>query len=129
MATKTNAALETFAQEDRLFPPPPGVGAQANAKDKATYDRAAKDLEGFWAEQARTLAWRKPFTKVLEWEAPNAKWFTGGALNIAQTSLSRNVKASNANIVTYHRESNTKHTRTITNQHHRDKTQRPANGL
>ena len=63
MATqaKSSTALETFAREDRTFPPPKEFVAQANAKDPAIYERAEKDLEGFWAEQGRTLAWRKPF--------------------------------------------------------------------
>jgi acetyl-CoA synthetase len=129
MATETNAALETFAQEDRLFPPPPGFVAQANAKDKAIYERAAKDLEGFWAEQARTLAWRKPFTKVLEWEAPYAKWFLGGELNISENCLDRHVKAGKGTKVAYHWEGEPGDTRTVTYQELLDETQRAANAL
>ena len=78
MARDSNATLETYSQEDRRFPPPPEFVARANAKDRAIYERAANDLEGFWAEQARQLTWRKPFTKVLEWEVPYAQWFGGG---------------------------------------------------
>jgi acetyl-CoA synthetase len=129
MATETNAALETFAQEGRLFPPTPGFVAQANAKDKSIYDRAAKDLEGFWAEQAKTLAWRKPFTKVLEWEAPYAKWFLGGELNISENCLDRHVKAGKGTKVAYHWEGEPGDTRTITYQDLLDETQRAANAL
>ena len=50
--TKSTTALETFAQEDRKFPPPPDFAAQANARDPGIYQRAERDLEGFWAEQA-----------------------------------------------------------------------------
>src|SRR5439155_1002175 len=71
--TKSATALETFAREDRTFPPPKDFAAKANAKDRSIYDRADKDLEGFWAEQANTLQWRKPFTKVREWHVPYAK--------------------------------------------------------
>jgi acetyl-CoA synthetase len=129
MATETNAALETFAQEDRLFPPPPGFVAQANAKDNSIYERAAKDLEGFWAEQAKTLVWRKPFTKVLEWEAPDAKWFLGGELNISENCLDRHVKAGKGTKVAYHWEGEPGDTRTITYQDLLDETQRAANAL
>jgi len=129
MATQTNAALETFAQEDRLFPPPPGFAAQANAQDKQIYDRAAKDLEGFWAEQAKTLTWRKPFTKVLEWEAPYAKWFLGGEMNISENCLDRHVKAGKGSKVAYHWEGEPGDTRTITYQDLLDETQRAANAL
>jgi acetyl-CoA synthetase len=128
MATQ-NAALETFAQEDRLFPPPPAFVAQANVSDPEIYDRAAKDLEGFWAEQAKTLTWRKPFSKVLEWEAPYAKWFVGGELNISENCLDRHVKAGKGSKVAYHWEGEPGDTRTITYQDLLDETQRAANAL
>src|SRR2546425_358282 len=62
--TKSGTALETFAREDRTFPPPREFAAQANAKDPGIYERAERDVEGFWAEHARTLQWRRPFTVV-----------------------------------------------------------------
>jgi acetyl-CoA synthetase len=129
MATDTTAALETFAQEDRSFPPPPEFAAQANVKDKAIYDRAAKDLEGFWAEHAKTLTWRKPFSKVLEWDAPYAKWFVGGELNISENCLDRHVKAGKGTKVAFHWEGEPGDTRTITYQDLLDETQRAANAL
>src|SRR2546428_4877044 len=85
--TKPATALETFAREDRTFPPPKDFAAKANAKDRSIYDRADKDLEGFWTEQAKTLQWRKPFTKVLEWDVPYAKWFDGGGDNNSENCL------------------------------------------
>src|SRR3989441_549420 len=91
--TKSGTALETFAREDRTFPPPREFAAQANAKDPGIYERAERDVEGFWAEHARTLQWRRPFTKVLEWQSPYAKWFLGGELNISENCLDRHVKA------------------------------------
>ncbi|HET7699362.1 MAG TPA: acetate--CoA ligase [Candidatus Limnocylindria bacterium] len=123
------AALETFSQEDRRFPPPPAFTARANVADPRIYDRAAKDLEGFWAEQAKTLHWRTPFTKVLEWEAPYAKWFLGGQLNISENCLDRHVNAGKGSKVAYHWEGEPGDTRTITYQDLLDETQRCANGL
>ena len=129
MATDTNSALETFSQEDRRFPPPPEFVTQANVKDPAIYEQAAKDLEGFWAEQAKTLTWRKPFTKVLEWEAPYAKWFVGGELNISENCLDRHVRAGKGTKVAYHWEGEPGDTRTITYQDLLDETARAANAL
>ena len=63
--TKSSTALETFAREDRTFPPPKGFAAQANAKDPAIYEHAEKDLEGFWAEQAWTPWPAKPWLRPL----------------------------------------------------------------
>ena len=129
MAMDTNAALETFSQEDRRFPAPPEFVAQANVTDPALYDRAANDLEGFWAEQARQLAWRKPFTKVLEWKVPYAKWFVGGELNISENCLDRHVKAGKGTKVAYHWEGEPGDTRTITYGDLLDETSRAANAL
>jgi len=129
MATETGTALETFAQEDRSFPPPPAFAAQANVKDAGVYERAQRDLEGFWAEQAKTLLWRKPFTKVLEWEAPYAKWFVGGELNISENCLDRHVKAGRGTKVAYHWEGEPGDARTITYKDLLDETQRAANAL
>ncbi|HEY6957237.1 MAG TPA: AMP-binding protein, partial [Candidatus Limnocylindria bacterium] len=124
-----SAALETFAQEHRTFAPPKEFAARANVKDQGIYDRARKDLEGFWAEQARTLAWRKPFTKVLEWDAPYAKWFLGGELNISENCLDRHVKAGKGTKVAYYWEGEPGDARALTYQDLLDETQRAANAL
>jgi acetyl-CoA synthetase len=129
MATDARSALETFSQEDRRFPPPAEFVAQANVDDPSIYERAAKDLEGFWAEQAKTLTWRKPFTKVLEWDVPYAKWFVGGELNISENCLDRHVRAGKGATVAYHWEGEPGDTRTITYQDLLDETQRAANAL
>jgi acetyl-CoA synthetase len=129
MATDTTSALETFSQEDRRFPPPPEFVAAANVKDPQIYERAAKDLEGFWADQAKTLTWRKPFSKVLDWEAPYAKWFVGGELNISENCLDRHVQAGKGTKVAFHWEGEPGDIRTITYQDLLDETQRAANAL
>src|SRR5688572_33425886 len=106
--TRSTTALETFAREDRTLPPPPEFAAQANANDPGIYERAERDLQGFWAEQAKALEWRKPFDAVLEWEAPYAKWFLGGELNISENCLDRHVKAGQGTKVAYYWEGDRK---------------------
>ncbi|MBT8220046.1 MAG: acetate--CoA ligase [Bacteroidia bacterium] len=58
-----------------------------------TYKRSIEDPEGFWAEQANTFQWRKPFDKVLDWnfDEPNIKWFVDGKLNITENCLDRHI--------------------------------------
>ena len=75
--------IETLFDERRAFPPPPDFARRANVNDPEIYARASEDFEGFWAEQAGLLEWIKPWTKVLEWELPFAKWFVGGVLNVS----------------------------------------------
>ncbi|MGH9756346.1 MAG: acetate--CoA ligase [Candidatus Acidiferrales bacterium] len=60
------------------------------------YGRAQANPEQFWGEQAKLLDWFEPYTKVLEWEMPHAKWFTGGKMNVAHNCLDRHLE-KNAN--------------------------------
>ena len=127
--TSQSSALDTLGSETRTFAPPEAFVAQANVTDPKIYERAEKDFEGFWAEQARTLAWRKPFTTVLEWEPPYAKWFADGQLNVSENCLDRHVKAGKGSKVAYHWEGEPGDTRTLTYQDLLDETQRCANAL
>ncbi len=88
MSTDTLANLAT---ENRTFAPDPLFAAQANAT-AALYDRADADRLGFWAEQAERLAWDRRWDEVLDWsDAPFAKWFVGGQLNVSANCLDRHV--------------------------------------
>ena len=80
------------------------------------YDAAAEDHEGFWAEQARTrITWAKDFERTLDWDdAPFAKWFVGGELNVAHNCVDRHVEAGNGDRVAIHFEGEAGDTRTIT---------------
>jgi acetyl-CoA synthetase len=61
---------------------------------KAVYQRSVEDPEGFWAEQANTFQWRKPWDKVLEWDfqKPEVKWFVGATCNISENCLDRHLE-------------------------------------
>src|SRR5438105_5265690 len=122
-------ALDTLGSETRTFPPPGGFVRQANVTDPAVYERAEKDFEGFWAEQARTLTWRKPFAKVLDWDVPYAKWFAGGELNISENCLDRHVKAGKGTKVAYYWEGEPGDARVLTYQDLLDLVSRAANAL
>ena len=76
---------------DRTFPPSAEFAANANLTAEA-YERAAADPEAFWAEQANRLTWATPFTQVLDWsDAPHARWFADGTLNVAYNCVDRHV--------------------------------------
>jgi acetyl-CoA synthetase len=57
------------------------------------YARSVADPEAFWAEQAATFQWKKPWRKVLKWnfKAPDVQWFVGGKLNITENVLDRHL--------------------------------------
>jgi acetyl-CoA synthetase len=60
----------------------------------AEYARSVADPEGFWAEQAATFHWQKPWKQVLKWNfrKPEVEWFVGGKLNITENCLDRHLK-------------------------------------
>jgi acetyl-CoA synthetase len=99
---ETDAMPKTDAEVPSSYPPPAAFAERANATAEM-YDAAEKDRLAFWAEQAERLAWETPFTDVLDWsEAPFAKWFVGGKLNVAYNCVDRHVEAGNGDRVAIH---------------------------
>src|SRR5690606_39628218 len=81
--------LENLLQETRQFEPPAELAAAANVTAEE-YEEARKDRLAFWARQARRLDWAREWDQVLDWSnAPFAKWFVGGQLNVAYNCLDR----------------------------------------
>ncbi len=89
--------IDVLLQETRKFTPAAEFTRAANVPTRDVYDRAARDPEAFWAEMARDLEWSKPFTKVLEWNPPWAKWFLGGKLNASVNCLDRHLPGPRRN--------------------------------
>ncbi|MHA6803519.1 acetate--CoA ligase [Salinifilum ghardaiensis] len=86
----------------RTFPPSAEFAARANAGSEL-YDRAAADREAFWASQAERLHWDAKWNDVLDWSnAPFARWFTGGRLNVAYNCVDRHVEAGHGDQVALH---------------------------
>jgi len=84
------------SRESRVFKPSAEFKAQANLGSEAAYKRlyaeSVNSPARFWGRQAKDfLTWRKPFSQVLQWKAPHAKWFTGGMLNAAENCLDRHL--------------------------------------
>jgi len=88
--------LATLLNEDRRFPPAPEFAAQANATP-ALYESAARDRLAFWEERARELDWIRPWSRVLEWNEPHAKWFVDGQLNVSVNCLDRHLAGPRRN--------------------------------
>ena len=53
--------------------------------------RAIDEPEAFWGDAANELHWFKFWNQVLEWNAPNFKWFNGGITNLSYNALDRQV--------------------------------------
>jgi propionyl-CoA synthetase len=66
-------------------------------KYEETYRRSLADPEGFWAEIAQGIRWRKKWDRVLDRSAaPIYRWFVGGELNTCENALDRHVEEGRA---------------------------------
>jgi acetyl-CoA synthetase len=125
----SNDTLENLLHEERRFPPSPEFAAQAVAKAEL-YDEAADDRLAFWDRQARALTWATPWAQTLDWsDAPFAKWFVGGTLNVAYNCVDRHVEAGHGDRVAIHFEGEPGDTRTITYADLQREVSRAANAL
>jgi acetyl-CoA synthetase len=94
----SDATIETLLAEERRFPPPPEFAAQANAQAHI-YDLSFEEL---WEREGRErVTWFEPFTTLLEWELPYAKWYVGGKLNATYNCVDRHVEAGNGGKVAF----------------------------
>jgi acetyl-CoA synthetase len=68
------------------------------AQYRALYNESVRQPEKFWGRVAsEELVWFKPWKKVLQWKLPNAKWFTGGRLNVSHNCLDKHLGTPTAN--------------------------------
>jgi len=125
----TQDAIEGLLEEERRFPPPPGFDCRTGIIDDTLHVQAAADPEAFWAEQARALDWIHPFTEVLDWQPPFARWFADGTLNASVNCLDRHVAAGLGERVAYHWEGEPGDTRTLTYRQLLEEVSRAANAL
>jgi len=85
--------VENLLTETSSFEPSKDFVANAIAKP-GIYAQAKENRLEFWAEKARELHWDKPFTETLDFSnAPFAKWFADGELNVSYNCLDRHVEA------------------------------------
>ena len=119
--------IEALFEEGRSFPPPAGFSPRVISGDAAYAD--GKDLERYWGEQARAIAWHKAPTEVLDWSAaPFARWFADGQLNLTESCLDRHL-ATQPHKVAYHWEGDDGSRRDLTYRDLYEETCRLANGL
>ncbi|HTZ14673.1 MAG TPA: acetate--CoA ligase [Mycobacterium sp.] len=93
---------ETHTDALPSYPPSEDFVAHANAGD-VLYREAEQDRLAFWAKQANRLSWETTFSQVLDWSnAPFAKWFTDGKLNVTYNCVDRHVEAGNGDRIAIH---------------------------
>jgi acetyl-CoA synthetase len=102
-------SMSSLLVENRKFPPSSDVQARShiNAVDqyKAMWQKSITDPNGFWLDQADTLAWFKKPTQSLDydWDTRANRiqhtWFADGQLNVSYNCLDRHLCTATANKV------------------------------
>jgi acetyl-CoA synthetase len=122
-------ALDNLLTESRTFPPSDEFATQANAQPEL-YEEAKADREAFWAKQAERLHWETRWDQVLDWsDAPFAKWFVGGKLNVAYNCVDRHVESGHGDQVAIHWEGEPGDSRAITYAELQREVSKAANAL
>jgi acetyl-CoA synthetase len=131
--TPTASSFESLLREDRVFPPPAEFAAKARIGSRAEYDemyrRSVEEPDAFWAEAAAELDWMAPWSSVLTGFGAEAKWFTGGKLNLSHNCVDRHAASSRRDAVALLWEGEPGEVRRITYGELHEQVQRFANVL
>src|SRR5580698_7968002 len=88
---------DTHASGDQLFPVRAEFASHAwvdQAGYRARYERAARDPDGYWSEEAKRIAWMKQPSKIKNTSFNgdvSIKWFEDGTLNASVSCLDRHL--------------------------------------
>lgn len=90
MAAK-DEILHDIYETTEVIPPFRKFKEHGNVNSLELYEKAARNKEDFWRDVAGCLHWFKPFTEILNWQPPHAKWFADGTLNASYNCLDRHI--------------------------------------
>ena len=128
-----STGFDSVLQEQRKFEPSPEFRRAAHLGSLEDYERvyrqSVENPEEFWAGVAGDLHWFKKWDRVLEWDAPWAKWFVGGQLNLSYNCLDRHVQGPRKNKAAIVWEGEPGEVRTLTYQQLHREVQKFANVL
>jgi len=103
---KPSAAIESVLHENRVFPPSATFSASIGGsyvasmeQYRALHARSLREPEAFWGEIAKTFYWYKPWSRVMDWHLPDAKWFVGATTNICFNCVDRQVESGHGDQV------------------------------
>ncbi len=94
---KVSPEIDALLREERSFEPSYEFRTRAHAADPDVYARAEQDPEAFWESFARELEWSAPWSTVLDWQPPHARWFVGGQLNASVNCVDRHLASGRRN--------------------------------
>src|SRR5881409_1794356 len=93
----SSATIDSLLKAREQYPPSAAFRKSGHLKDDTFRQDAAKDPGAFWSRMAKELDWIAPWSKVLEWNPPFAKWFLDGKLNVSANCLDRHLAGPRRN--------------------------------
>jgi acetyl-CoA synthetase len=131
--TEKSTSIDSVLHEQRKFEPSPQFCEKAHVQSLEDYERlyreSIEEPEKFWGRAAGELHWFRKWDRVLEWNAPWAKWFVGGELNLSYNCLDRHVQTWRKNKAALIWEGEPGEVRTLTYQQLHLEVQKFANVL
>ena len=97
LTTSQRAAIEALMQREEPIRPPLWMRREAAVDYEVERAHAEEDLEGFWAEKAEALDWFERWDRVLDFDPPHHRWFSGGTLNATVNCIDRHVHSDRRN--------------------------------
>ncbi|MDO4263174.1 MAG: acetate--CoA ligase [Deinococcus sp.] len=96
MTHSEQGGIEHIMAAQARVPVPAAFAQQANVtreQYEEWYRESVENPETFWDARARDFHWFTPYTRVLDWQLPFARWFVGGKTNLSYNALDRHVAA------------------------------------
>ncbi|MEP7355169.1 MAG: acetate--CoA ligase [Acidobacteriota bacterium] len=98
--------MSDHAKQTAVYPPSADFVSKAQVQGmegyRALYDLAQKDPAAFWGDYAsREIHWFDKWTKVVDWNPPSVKWFTGATTNVSYNCLDRHLTTARKNKVAF----------------------------
>lgn len=98
-----HGAIESMLRETRSFPPRSASSLGHGALNKwhigsmeeyrALHKESIERPDAFWGKIASEMRWFKPWSSVLQWRAPDAKWFVDGKTNVCFNCVDAHVES------------------------------------
>jgi acetyl-CoA synthetase len=109
---KATAKTSVLYEETRVFEPTKELAENSNVMKwmKAKGFKTERELRlwcsanyiQFWGEMAKTYAdWFEPWSSILEWKPPYARWFLGAKCNVAYNCVDRHAKGDKKDKAAY----------------------------
>ena len=91
-------SIGTYSEADVKIEPSAEYRKTSRIASLEEYERLYRESldqpEQFWKRELNELVFKTPWSSLLEWKQPHARWFLGATLNITESCLDRHLSTS-----------------------------------